>query len=360
MPNDPRRVLITGIGLVTPFGRGIAPLWQALIDGRAAPGQRFDSYDGPPNLDPAVRLLLGRCSLLAAGAAIEAVEDAAMPFTAQTAPLIGVAIGSELGEPDKPLAGAPATSTARVLGVAGPVLSLSGKGSGLSAVLQAYEMVKQGTAPVVVAGGVDLLPAETADPGPARPFEANRTLPRPAEAACLLVLEDAEIAAGRDARVYGEVLGGGAAFSRATVMQPALNFVDAARSMRAALLRAEVFQGEIEAIFAAANGDHAGDEVECRAISDFWGPNADRLTVTSIHGASGSAGASSGPMSVAVALHSINKAIVPAVTGCHRPADAFSALDIVTGAARPWRFNTALINDFSDGCNVSLVVRRTE
>jgi len=361
MAGEQHSVFVTGIGVVSPFGRGMQPLWSALLEGRIATAPRLEAYSPPANLDPSARTALGRCSLLAADAAIQAVEDAALPFTAQTAPLLGVVFGSSGGEGEKPVPGAPSTSVARVLGIAGPVLGLEGPGSGLAAIVEAFELIKRGAAPVVLAGGVDLLAALSAVGGPqARPFDARRRGSVFAEAAAAIVLEDSEVAEGRDARVYAEVLGGGMAFSRATVMNPAPNFVDAARAMRAALLRAEVFQGEVETIFASANGDFEGDEIEVRAIKDLWGPNADRLTVTSIHGATGHAPAASGALSFAAAIRALEAGIVPPTTGCESPDEAFAALDIVIGAARTWRFNTAMVNDFSEATNVSVVLRRSE
>jgi len=354
MTSDRGRVLVTGLGVVSPFGRGMDALWTALTEGRTAASSRLEGYEPPANLDGEARLGLGRCSLLAADAAIQAVEDAALPFTAQTAPLIGVAMGSESGEIDKRV---PAASVARVLGVAGPLLALLGPGSGLVAVIEAFELIKRGAAPVVAAGGCDaLLQGGASLPG--KPFDATRAGAGPAEIACVIVLEDSEVAAARGARVYAEVLGGGMTFSRATVMSPAANFVDAARAMRAALLRAEVFQGEVEAIFAGASGDPDGDEIEGRALRDLWGPNADRLTVTSVHGATGHARAASGVLSLVAAVRAMNEGMVPATAGCERPDEPFSVLDIVTGAARTWRFNTAMVNDFSDSANVAVVVRK--
>lgn len=360
MTSDAGRVLVTGVGVVSPFGRGVGAFWQALCEGRVARSGHIESYRPPANLDSDAQAHLGRCSLIAVDAAIQAVEDAAMPFTAQTAALIGVVLGSELGEVERPIPGAPATSVARVLGVAGPVISFSGLGSGLAAIVEGFEIIKRGASPVVVAGGVDALPADVSGSpaeAPGRPFDRDRGHAGPAEGAAVIVLEDSEIALARNARVYGEVLGGGLAFSRATVMSPAPNLVDAARAMRAALLRAEVFQGEIETIFAAANGDALLDEVEARAIMDLWGPNADRLTVTSVHGATGHSHGAAGALSLIAAIKSLEQGVVPAAAGCENIDGGMATLDIVTGASRAWRYNTAMVNALCEGTNVSVVVR---
>jgi 3-oxoacyl-[acyl-carrier-protein] synthase II len=353
-----RRVLITGAGVVSPLGRGLDAFWTALTSGRVADAARLPDYAPPANLDASARAGLGRASLLAVDAAIQAIEDAGLPIAVQTAPLIGVVFGSGEGEREKPVPGAPATSVARVLGVAGPALSLEGPGSGLAAVVEGFELLKRTATPVVVAGGVDVVAVPDGPFFAGRPFDASRSSFSLVEAACAFVLEDAEVAEGRDARVYANLLGGGMAFSRGTVMEPAPNYVDAARAMRAALMRAEVFQGEVETVFAAASGDPAADEAEGRGIKDLWGPNADRLTVTSIHGAAGHAPATSGLLSLAAALKSLDAGLVPATAGCTHPDASFATLDIVTGGPRSWRYNTALVNAISEACNVSVVLRK--
>jgi len=98
MASQDHRVVITGIGVVSPFGRGLDALWQALLRGDTAvrqrdgepPTARVEAYSPPANLDTEAASRLGRCSLLAADAAIQAIEDARLPVTAQSALLIGV------------------------------------------------------------------------------------------------------------------------------------------------------------------------------------------------------------------------------------------------------------------------------
>jgi 3-oxoacyl-[acyl-carrier-protein] synthase II len=370
-----KRVFIAGLGVVSPVGR-TAAFWDALLKGEGVPlgrdggysVSRIVDYRPPANLDAEAAAYLGRCSLFAADAAIQAVEDARLPFTAQTAPLIGVSFGSELGELEKQVAGAPAASVARILGIAGPLLSHVGPASGLLAIAEAAEMVRRGEAPVVVAGGADALPPldiagrprPTLSRGAGRPFDAARDGVVLGEGAAAVVLEDAELAQDRGVRVYGEVLGHGNAFSRATVMKPGPNFVDAARSMRAALLRAEAFQGEVEVLLASASGDPEGDAIEARALKDLWGPNVDRLTILAIQGLIGDAMAASGPLSLVAALSSMNEAIVPPTVGLSEVDPDFRQLDIVTGKARQFRWGTGMVNAFGPGANVSLVIRTAE
>lgn len=362
--------MITGLGVVSAAGRGPNALWSHLLEASLAPGHThlggaLRDYTPPPNLDSEAASRLGRTSLLAADAAIQAVEDARLPFTAQTAPLIGVVFGSELGEAEKPVVGAPATSVARVLGVAGPLVAIAGPSSGALALAEAAEIVRRGEAPVVVAGAADALLAATPDApvtpsGVPRPFDVDRDGLLLAEGAAAVVLEASDLAEDRGAVVYGEVLGHGNCFSRATVMQPAPNFLDATRAMRAALLRAEVFQGEIEVVFASATGSLDGDAIEVRALKDLWGPNVDRLTVTSVHGALGFPLAAAAPISVVAALLSLREAVVPGTAGLREVDADFRQLDIVRGEARKYRWDTAMVNAFGAGANVALVLRSAQ
>jgi 3-oxoacyl-[acyl-carrier-protein] synthase II len=356
-----RSVWVTGMGLVSPFGRGVETFWAALASGEVARPPLCLDYNPPSNLNPEARDGLGRATLLAADAAIQAVEDARLPFTAQTAPMIGAVFGSLEGDREKPVPGAPATSVARVLGIAGPVLSLYGPGSGLAAVIEGFELIARGDAPVVVVGATGSPAAPGADGDDAgRPFDARRNGVAAGEAACAFVLEDEEVARARQARLLVQALGGGLAFSRATVMRPGPNFIDAARAMRAALLRAEVFQGEVETVFSGAAGDRAGDEIEVKALTDLWGPNVDRLTVTSVLGAAGHAGPAAAVLSLAAAIASLERGIVPPAAGCTEVDEPFAALDIVLGQARAWRYNTAMVTGFSEATNAALVVRKSD
>lgn len=368
MVQERKRVLITGIGVVSPFGRGRDVLLKALLEGgEAEPDEsrgyralRVQNYEPPANLDPEALAALGSASLFAADAAIQAVEDARLPFTAQTAPLIGVSFGSQLAAASED---SPAESVARILGVAGPLLTFSGAVTGALAIGEAAEIVRRGDAPVMVAGGVDRLPGAPKPAWPAiassaaRPFDVTRDGVLPSEGAAAFVLEAEELATERGANVYGELLGHGNAFSRATVMQPAPNFVDAARAMRAALLRAEVFQGEIETVFGSAAGDREGDAIEFRALKDLWGPNVDRLTVTSLQGALGQSFAAAAPVALAAALLSLGQATVPPTLGLSEPDPDFRQLDIVTAQPRKYRWETGMVNAFSAGANVSLIIR---
>jgi 3-oxoacyl-[acyl-carrier-protein] synthase II len=367
--HDARGVVITGIGVVSAFGRGIDPLWDALLRGLAAPVERqggvrvapIGGHAPPPNLDAEAARRLGRCSLFAADAAIQAVEDARLPFTAQTAPVIGLSFGSEHGDPESS-PGAPAAAVARILGIAGPVIALAGPSAGALAIGEAYEMVRRGATPVVVAGGSEGLLSERLAgleiaSNAARPFDKDRDGVIPGEGSAAVVVEAEEIARERGARVYARLIGYGAAFSRATVISPAMNYIDAARALQAALLRGDLFQGEIDCLFASAAGSVEGDAIEAKALAELWGPNVDRLTITSAHGALGHTLGAAGAISLAIALKSMQSETVPATVGLTQPDHAFSKLDIVTGEARPYRFSTAAVNCFSAGTNVSLIVR---
>lgn len=352
-------VVVTGLGAVTRFGRGADALWQGVLRGEAIrAGQgTIEDYAPPANLDAATAKRLARGNLIAVDAAIQAVEDARLPINEQGAPLIGVIFTYV------------ATDVARTLGVGGPVISVSGPVSGAIAIAEGAEMIRRGEAPVVVAGGMDFGAMERGKTqGTARPFDANRDGVVAAEASAAFVLEDAEIARSRGARIYGEITGHGIAFGGAA---PHLNEIGQAlesggkpdyraiaRAMQSALLRAETIQGAVDWLCAAAPGDRDLDAAEALALRELWGPNVERLTVSSIHGASGYLYSAGGAIGAVVALRAIAEGLIPPTAGFETPDPSLPDLDIVRGEARRFQLRTVLVNATSAATSVALVLEK--
>jgi 3-oxoacyl-(acyl-carrier-protein) synthase len=339
-------VVITGLGAVTRFGRGAEALWRGVLRGeaiRAGQGELVD-YAPPANLDVATANRLARGNLIAVDAAIQAVEDARLPINEQGAPLIGVVFTDV------------ATDVARTLGVGGPVITLTGPSSGAIAIAEAAEMIRRGEAPVVIAGGMDLAGKDdrAQTQAMARPFDPSRDGVVAAEASAALVLEDAELARSRGARVYGEVAGHGIAFGGA----PRPDYRAIARAMQSALLRAETIQGAVDWLGAAAAGDRDLDSAEALALRELWGPNVERLTVSSIHGASGYAPVAGGALGAVVALRAIAEGLIPPTAGFETPDPLLPDLDIVRGEARRFQLRTVVVNATSAATSVALVLGR--
>lgn len=385
-----RRVAVTGLGAVTPAGRGVPAFRDAIFRGEPLYGDTDLAFraavvrdDAPrEDLDPDAAWLMGRCARFAADAAIQAALDARLAIRPETLPLVGVVIGSELGEADSVLrwrtAGdpeeralwarraslAPGTAVARTLAAAGPCHALAGdSAAGLAAVAGAAAMVRRGDATFVFCGGADASlawfdaerdearRAGVSPTGRARPFSAGADGFVPGEGAVVLVLEDLEIARQRGATIYAEVLGWGETTNRSPVATPKPNRVDASRALQGALMRGHTLQGEVDALFASACGHPALDAAELEAIRTIWGHRAAALAVTAVAGTIGWLFAASGPASLLAAVLALREGILPPTAG----AGVVPALDLVT-QARKTAVRRAVVNAVGMGHNVSLAL----
>ncbi len=384
---DPRRVCITGVGAISPFGRDAAALWTGLTAGRSAlaPVASFDShglacriagevsgYAPREDIDPEAAAAMDRRALFAADAAVQALVQSELPITAESTAAIGVAIGCEL-----PDAGAvsPAAQVARTVSAGGPVSQLQNAApSGLMAIGEAAEWIRREDCAVAVAGGAEapvsahwfehfgragMLTRGNDDPPRAvRPYDAARDGFALAEGAAMLVLEDEDLAVRRGATILGYVEGYGATFNRAPVAHAAANPVDAARAMQAALMKWDVtLQGEIDVIFGTAGGG-ALDAIEGQAIARVWGPNKDRLWVTAIKGALGHTLGASGAFAAIAALYCLQSGLIPPTLNLEQQDPQCGGLEVVTGDVRRLHGTKAMVNAFGLGANASLIVAR--
>lgn len=385
-----RRVAVTGLGAVTPAGRGVTTFRDALLRGeplysdvgRAFPAAAVVDDAPREDLDPEAAHLMGRCARFAADAAIQAVLDGRLAIRPETLPLIGVVLGSALGEADSVIAWrvargpeerdlwarraslAPADAVARTLAAAGPCLALGGdSASGLAAVVEAAAMVRRGDATFVVCGGADAplawLDAEPGEAsrmgvsftGRAQPFGAGGDGFVAGEGAVVVLLEDLDIAQQRGATIYAEILGWGETTNRAPVSAPQANRVDASRALQAALLRGHTLQGEVDALFASASGHPALDAAELEAIRTIWGHRAAALAVTAVAGTIGWLFAASGPASLLAAILAMREGVLPPTVG----TSPHSAVDLVTQARRA-AIRRVVVNAVGFGHNVSVAL----
>lgn len=385
-----RRVAVTGLGASTPAGRSVDAFRDALLRGKplyrnaGSPFAAATVHDDAPreDMDPEAARLMGRCALFAADAAIQAALDARLAIRPEVLPLIGVVIGSELGEVDSLLrwqdaaeteeralwarraALASATAVARTLAAAGPCRALTGdSAAGLAAIAEAAEMVRRGDATFVFCGGADAplawlaaepreaLRAGVSPSGHARPFAPAADGFVPGEGAVVIVLEDYDIARQRGARIYGEALGWGETTSRSPVTAPRPNRIDAARALQTALLRGHTLQGEVDALFASACGHPELDAAELEAIRTIWGHDARALPVTAVAGTFGRLFAASGPASLLAAILAIRDGVLPPTPG----TDAHPFVDLVREPRRT-EVRRAIVNALSVGHTVSLAL----
>jgi 3-oxoacyl-[acyl-carrier-protein] synthase II len=382
---EPKRVCITGIGAVSPFGRTAADLWAGLQAGvsAVAPITSFDAsalacriaaevrgYTPRDDMDPAAVAALDRRSLFAADAAIQALIESDVPITAETVSQIGVAVGSELPTGMTSVA----EDVARTISAAGPVTHLMNRAAaGLMAIGEAAEWIRREDCAIAVAGGAEApitpeslrhfegygLTHNNADPARAvRPYDAARDGFALAEGAAMVVLEDEDVAIRRGAHILAYVDGFGATFSRAPVAHPAPNAIDAGRAMQAALIKWDLtLQGEIDVIFGTAGGGTI-DAIEGQAIRRVWGPNTDKLWVTAMKGTLGHSLGASGAFNVIAAIYALQAGLIPPTANLEQQDPECGQLEVVTGAVRRLHGTKAMVNAFGYGHNASLIVAR--
>lgn len=407
-----RRVVITGIGAVTPIGTGADGLWAGVMANRSAvrPIDRFDASPFPSRLaaqiddfDPADHLdarrarRLDRFSALSVAASRLAAEDARLPFGNGLASRAGVFIGSALGgvafgeeqhagyvergvrgvAPTLALAvfgGAGASNVSLDLGLTGPAVGNANScASGAVAIGQAFGAIRDGNVDVALAGGAEaplapltfgafalikVLSQRNDDPATAsRPFDRDRDGFVMGEAAAVLVLEEREAARRRGARIIAEVAGFGASNDAYHMTQPRPDGRDAARAMQLALADADLPPERIGYINAHASSTPLNEAAEARAIHLALGPHARHVPVSGTKGLYGHALGASGAVETAITALALERQTLPGTCNllCPDPEIELDVLRAPLGTA----VDAALSNSFGfGGMNAALVLRR--
>jgi 3-oxoacyl-[acyl-carrier-protein] synthase II len=406
-------VVVTGLGALTPVGLDVPSTWDGLLAGRSGigPVTRFDASALPTRIagevdgfDPVA--LLGekrarrtaRFSQLAIGAAREAVADAGLEVgSSADATRVGVVVNSAVGglpetEHEVELLGErgprrvspyfvastipnmPACEVAIDLGAHGPVnASALACASGNAALLEARRLILAGEADVVVAGGTDagiapVMFAGLANMGPlsqrnddpeaaSRPFDARRDGFVFGEGAVVMVLESAEHAAARGARVHGTVLGGALTADAFHMSAPEPSGTHAAAAIRLAVERTLDAASELDWIVAHGTATRANDAVEAHAIRDALGDAADAIPVSSPKSMTGHMIGAAGALSAMAALLAMRDGAIPPTINLDDP-DPDCDLDHVANTAREAPVRTAMVNAFGFGGQNCVVVLR--
>src|SRR5262245_1496564 len=411
-----RRVVVTGIGLVTPLGTGTAATWDGVVAGRSGIRRitRFDASDLPVRIAGEVpdfvpdqwldRKEIKRTDLFvqyAVAAAEMAVRAAALPLPlgdpARTGVIIGVGMGGirTLEESyeafsrkefrrvspffiPRIIPNMAAGQVALRFGAQGPnFATTSACASGAHALGEALRLVRHGVQDVMIAGGTEapvtmlgvggfaamraLASSWNDDPEHAsRPFDRDREGFVIAEGAGVLVLESLEHAVARGATPLAEIAGYGSNCDAYHVTQPSPEGIGAAACMAAALADAGVAADAIEYVNAHGTGTPYNDEAETHAVKHVLGPQARRVAVSSTKSAMGHLLGGGGGVEAGLTVLAIERGIVPPTLNLETP-DPACDLDYVPGVARPLRVGAALSNSFGfGGTNVSLLFRRLE
>ncbi|QNS03391.1 beta-ketoacyl-[acyl-carrier-protein] synthase family protein [Streptomyces xanthii] len=402
-------VVVTGLGAITPLGADVASTWEALlagasgIRGGALPGHEDiglpDVPAGPMAADPAVSLppararRLDRSQQAAFTAAAEAWADAGAPQADpdRLAAAIGTGIGGvrTLLKEDDILEAAgtrrvsPRTvpmlmpnAAAALISIeygarAGAYTPVSACSSGAEAIALGARLIRAGEADVVIAGGTEAaltpitvagftqaqaLSRHTGEPASAsRPFAVDRSGFVLGEGAAVLVLESAEHAEARGARVHAVLAGAGIAADAHHITAPAPDGAGQVSAMRKALAQAGLAPERIGHVNAHATGTPVGDAAEARAIREVLG----RATVTAPKAALGHLFGAAGAIEALVATLSVRDGVIPPTRNLTPSGvDPAIGLDVVT-ERRDVPQEAVLSNSFGfGGQNVSLVLRR--
>lgn len=402
-------VLVTGLGAMTPLGGTAPESWQGLLDGRSGVRTLHDeqgswpeelpvSIAGSVSADP-VEILgrvharkLDRGEQLAVAAAREAFQDAGSPPVEpeRLAVVVGTGIGgvlSTLGQNEvyeqsgmrklssyavpMLMPNGPAAWVSIDLGArAGARSPVSACASGAESIALALDLIRLGRADVVVAGGTEAslhplmvaafgqmkaLSRQEGDPAAvSRPFDADRSGFVIAEGAAVLVLERAEFARARGARVYGAVAG--AAVTSSARHISASDTEGQVLAIQGALRDAELSPSDIGHVHAHATSTPGGDLAEADAVAKALGEHP---VVTATKSMTGHMLGASGAFGAMSALLSLRHGVVPATRNLDT-LDPGIHLDVVNGTNREGSWDAALANSFGfGGHNVSLVLKRT-
>jgi len=407
-----RRVVITGIGAITPVGSGADGLWEGVLANRSAVRliDRFDATPFPSRIaaqiddfDPADHLdarrarRLDRFSALSVAAARMAVAHAGLVTDNGTAPSTGVWIGSALGgvafgeeqhagyvargvhgvSPTLALAvfgGAGASNVAIDLELTGPAVGNANScASGAMAIGQAFHAIRHGVVEVALAGGAEaplapltfgafalirVLSTRNDDPATAsRPFDRGRDGFVMGEAAAILVLEERDAALRRGARVIAEVRGFGATNDAYHMTAPRPDGRDAARAITTALADARLAPEAIGYVNAHASSTPLNEVAEARAIALALGTAARSVAVSGTKGLYGHALGASGAVEAAITAMAIDRGILPGTCNLQH-LDPDVDLDVLADP-REARVEAALTNSFGfGGMNAALVLGR--
>jgi 3-oxoacyl-[acyl-carrier-protein] synthase II len=416
MTRDPaRRAVVTGLGAITPIGNDAAAFWTSLLAGTSGVGP-ITAYDASAeevriaaevkDFDPATWIdfkqarRMSRFSQFAVAAAAQAIADSGLEITDANRNDIGVivntggggigdvAIGERIfleqgGKRVSPFMVpmlSPSMAACQISiqnGLHGPVIaSVAACASGVQALIDAQRLIEHGDVEVVLAGGTEsaILPVAFAalanmgalskrndDPaGASRPFDAERDGFVFGEGAAVLMVESAEHAERRGARIIAEVAGGAMTGDAFHISAPDPTGDGAARAMTKALRDAGVEAEEVDYVVAHGTSTPLNDATETKAIHAAFGDHAAHLAVSSNKSMVGHTLGAAGAISALAAVCAIRDGMIPPTINYTTP-DPECDLDYVPNTARQAPVGTAIINGFGfGGQNAVAVFRRYE
>jgi 3-oxoacyl-[acyl-carrier-protein] synthase II len=411
-------VAITGLGAVTPVGNDVASTWDSLVAGRSGIGRLttfqsdsfpvriaglvrdFDARDRLP--DRRLARHLSRSGGFGVAAAIEALDDAAIPAGTYDSYERGMAMGVSVGRPPlnelaesysnvvadgrwELVHPAPSavltrdpntwqTDVARLAGCAGPMVSVSTACTASGHALgEAFRHIQEGDARMMLAGGADALTSwldvlgfsllgalndecNDAPEKASRPFDATRSGFVLGEGAVVAVLEDWESAMARGARIYGVLVGYGSSMNAYRMTDAPPDGGGAITCMAGALEEAELAPADIDYVSAHGTSTPGNDASETVAIKAVLGADARRVAISSVKSMTGHLTCAAASLNLLAALCAMRDGVVPPTINLQHP-DPKCDLDYVPNVAKRMPVRSALVNAFAfGGTNASLAV----
>jgi 3-oxoacyl-[acyl-carrier-protein] synthase II len=408
-----RRVVVTGIGLVSSLGIGTESNWAALAAGRSGIDtiSRFDVSQFATRIAGEVRGFnpldfvekkdvkkMDAFIQYAIAASQFAMDDAALKITPELGPNVGVSIGSGIGgfstierEHKALLDGGPRKISpffipSAIINLAAGQLSIryGAKGPNTAtctacsasahAIGDAYEMIRREAADVMIAGGSEaaitpmsvggfgaLRALSTRNDEPARasrPFDKDRDGFVIGEGAGVVILEELEFAKNRGARIYAEIVGYGMSSDAYHITAPSEDGDGPYRVMKAAIKSAGLEPSEIDYINAHGTSTPHGDKVETIAIKRCFGDHARQVAVSSTKSMTGHLLGAAGGLEAGISILAVHHQLAPPTINLDC-ADPECDLDYVANKARPMKIEYALSNSFGfGGTNAALLFKR--
>jgi len=410
--NHSNRVVVTGIGALTPLGLDMATTWDNLIAGKSGIDYitLFDAHNMETKFAGEVKGFepadyinrkdvrrMDRFAQLAVAAGYQAVQQSGLNIDDSNQDDIGVFIGSGIGGlttlfeqaqvllergPDRVspflapmmIADIAGAQISIALGVKGPnFCTTSACSSGSDAIGVAYELIKHGDAQVMIAGGTEaiinplgitafnaLKALSTRNDAPqkaSRPFDSERDGFIISEGAVVLILESEEHALKRGANILAEIIAYGATADSFHVTQPLENGEGAARAMKIALKKAGIEPNDIDYVNAHGTSTPLNDAMETKAIKATFGDYAYKVPVSSTKSMTGHLIGCAGALEPAICIMTILNGMLPPTTNYENP-DPECDLDYVPNVARQAKVTIALTNSFGFGGHNSVLILR--
>ena len=412
---QPRRVVVTGMGMLTALGNDVTTTWDNLVAGRSGIGTitHFDparlasriageikDFDPSVVLDRKEQRRTDRSVQYTLVATRQAMDQAGLGdrLTGELAERTGIVMGSALGGVQTlfdqvlllgergpshlspfmvPMAigNLTAGQVAITFGATGPNLALmSACASGGHAVGEAWEMIRRDDADMMFAGGTEAglhegqvgafaamraLSTRNDDPTAAsRPFDRARDGFVIGEGAGVLVLEELAHALARGAIPLAEILVHGFASAAFHITRPAPGGMGAVKAVRGALVKAGLTADDVDHVNAHATSTPEGDRAELEAIHTIFGARAREVSVTANKSMLGHTLGAAGAIEAIVTIQSLRSGIVPPTVNLHDPDEASSGLDLTPMVAQTQDMNVAINNSFGFGGQNSAVVFR--